>query len=151
TVPIVWTVTNRGTRDTREEVWADNVFLSTDPSVDTGDVLLGSSIRRGTLARDASYTTKLDVRLPIDVQGSFYILVFTDAPLLSRPQSDLVKEFRDEGNNITAAALTVLATPAPDLQVTAVVAPDRVVAGQFFDLSYTLTNRGGATISGQPR
>ena len=39
---------------------------------------------------------------------------------------------------------------APDLQVTALTAPARAVRGQSFDLTYTVTNLGGATPFQQP-
>ncbi|MFM2004219.1 MAG: hypothetical protein RI963_3645, partial [Planctomycetota bacterium] len=56
-----------------------------------------------------------------------------------------VHEFAFEGNNTVASPLRVtLATP-PDLQVTQIVAPPRVRAGQAFEISYTVQNFGGVT------
>ncbi len=54
----------------------------------------------------------------------------------------VVNEFRDEGNNITSAYMPVDLTPPPDLQVTSLTIPQEVLAGQFFDLSYAVTNKG---------
>lgn len=57
--------------------------------------------------------------------------------------------FQGEGNNIARIALPItLATP-PDLQVASVSAPDAVLAGQSFTVSYRVVNAGGATPSDQ--
>ena len=62
-----------------------------------------------------------------------------------------VLEYQLEGNNTTSSTIDVtLATP-PDLQVTEVVAPERVRAGQQFDVTYTVENFGGETPPGQTR
>ena len=53
-----------------------------------------------------------------------------------------VQEFQDEGNNVTAEPMPIVMAPPPDLQVTSVVVPEHVIAGQEFDLSYTVTNTG---------
>src|SRR5262249_47460098 len=47
-----------------------------------------------------------------------------------------VKEYQGEGNNISAAALTVTLTPPPDLQVTLLDAPLRATVGQQIDVTY---------------
>jgi hypothetical protein len=37
TITVSWTVTNRGTRDTRVSAWADGIYLSRDGSLDLSD------------------------------------------------------------------------------------------------------------------
>jgi hypothetical protein len=137
------------------------VFLSTDPSLDLGDRYLGQfavNVGPGGLAVGASYDASLDVTLPESIGGTFYVLVFTDANVtaLHPSQSVLdtsglkfeplpmgrVPEFLDEGNNITGTPLQVLPTPIPDLQVSTVTIPQKAVAGQSFELKYTVTNAG---------
>jgi hypothetical protein len=62
-----------------------------------------------------------------------------------------VLEFADEGNNLAATPLSIsLATP-PDLQLVEVLAPERVVAGQDFSVSYRVVNAGGDTPGDQGR
>ncbi len=39
---VSFTVTNEGTRTTRVDRWSDRIFLSTDTSLDTYDIELGS-------------------------------------------------------------------------------------------------------------
>src|SRR5207248_1008658 len=53
-------------------------------------------------------------------------------------------EYRDEADNITAARLPVILSPAADLRVTALGIPERAVSGQSFELTYAVTNAGAA-------
>ena len=183
TIPISFTVTNEGNRDTRQSGWIDRVFLSKDASLDEKDLLLGESSRQEVLATGDSYATKIDVRLPDSIEGSFHVLVYTDssAKRAKRVLSDIgfnlkgveiegnnpldifdlasvnqrslgrgaVPEFQHEANNIADRELPIALAVPPDLQVTEVIAPDRVVSGQEFEFEYTVTNAGGATPSTQ--
>jgi subtilase family serine protease len=167
TIPVTFTVTNIGTRDTRHGGWVDRVYLSSDPSLDFGDQMLGSFPRSGILQEGDSYQRTVNVALPDGVAGDFHVLVFTDSNLAGRlppaesrigyefgidRQMARVKEFQDEGNNITAAPLEVILSTPPDLQVTVLDVPERVTAGQTFELNYTVTNVGqGPTPARQNR
>jgi len=161
-VDVEFTVTNVGTRTTREGMWYDRMFLSLDPTLDISDRWLGDYRRIGVLDINASYTVTLPARLPDSIEGEFYILAFADASqsfdtrvrsaigvnqpgVGSAVYGNLVKEFQGEGNNITTAPLQVTQPQVPDLQVTAVTVPERVERGQSFDVAYTVTNFGGAT------
>src|SRR5262249_51978127 len=64
TIPVTWTVTNSGTRATRESDWSDRVSLSRDPSLSQDDVQLGSYERTSALVQGAAYTVTLNVTLP---------------------------------------------------------------------------------------
>jgi subtilase family serine protease len=157
TIPVSFTVTNMGTRDTREAFWYDRVYLSKDPSLDNTDQMLGQFERAGILAMGQGYTRNVNVDLPDGVVGNYYILVFTDSNISGalppgNPGVDFdqqisrtlarVGEYRDEGNNITAQPLAItLATP-PDLQVTSITIPQSVLVGQSFDVTYSVTNKG---------
>ncbi len=77
-ITVDWTVSNIGTRATREDLWTDRVFLSRDSSLDTGDISLGDFIRHGKLEAGSSYQASVDVRLPDGISGNFYLLVQTD-------------------------------------------------------------------------
>ena len=164
TLSVRFTVSNAGTRKTREGLWYDRVFLSLDPTLDVGDLQLGDFRRQGGLEIGQSYTATVTVRLPDSIEGPFYLLAFADAAAAYDPRRgsniglnqsgistwvDYVPEFQDEGNNITVQSLQVLAVTAPDLQVTAVSLPEHVRQGQAFDLTYVVTNRGGATPASQ--
>jgi len=157
TITLSYTVTNSGSRDTRDSIWFDRAYLSTDPSLDTADQFLGAHFRgRQVLPAGASYSVDLDVPLPLDVQGDFEILIFTDANLTGAPPPGgpginfeqglevlgREGEYQDEGNNVSGAPLSIGVTPAPDLVVTGIAAPDRVGVGQPFDVTYTVANQG---------
>src|SRR5262249_37751679 len=79
TIPVKFSVTNLGTRDTRSGGWADSVFLSRDPSLNSSDLFLGSFTRSGVLAKGDSYSGELNVRLPDSITGDFHLLVYTDS------------------------------------------------------------------------
>jgi hypothetical protein len=180
TVDVSFTVTNVGNRDTREEYWWDRVYLSFDPSLDMRDTWMRDErdadnpieaeyLREGILAVGESYTATVVVTVPFDIAGSFHVLAHTDSAITSGydPPSDIsprllglipasdpsasVHEFQGEGNNITAAAVEIAPFDAPDLQVTALTAPERVFRGQQFDISYTVSNLGGGTPGLQSR
>ncbi len=176
TVDVSFTVTNTGNRTTRESSWSDSLYLSLDPSLDSGDYLVpgtqlsGGRPATGGLAAGASYTTTMRITVPFDITGTFYLLAYTDADagrndyVRSTVSSRLngislanlvgvnagsVREFQGEGNNITQQAITVTPYAAPDLRVTSLTAPERAVRGQQFDIAYTVTNQGGDTPSQQ--
>ena len=65
TVPITYTVTNRGTRATRTDSWTDRIFLSEDPSLDTYDTVLGQTGYGQVLAAGASYTETVTFAFPM--------------------------------------------------------------------------------------
>jgi hypothetical protein len=176
TVEVTFTVSNVGNRETRESNWEDALYLSLDPSLDSGDLRLDGELVPGDpatarsqghpLGIGESYTTTLRVAIPFDMNGDYHILAFADADAKSYAYAKsalssrlvglrmvsgggAVREFQGEGNNITQAPLAVTPYVAPDLQVTALTAPERAVRGQSFDISYTITNLGGATPSQQ--
>ncbi len=90
-VNVGYTVTNVGTRDTRESTWYDRVFLSKDPSLDRNDTLLGEFKRTELLRINESYTSTVPVVLPDGISGTFYVLVLTDSPAIQdrSVQSDI--------------------------------------------------------------
>lgn len=152
TISVNWTVSNTGTRDTRETSWSDRVYLSRDESLDFNDTLLGEFAHRGSLKQGQSYIGNSEFTLPDGIDGNFYLLVFTDSNItkgynrltyesVSQTLSR-VPEFQDEGNNITATPLTVTLQPPADLQVTSVIIPEHATTGQNFNLNYTVENFG---------
>ncbi|MDM9385689.1 CARDB domain-containing protein [Chlorogloeopsis sp. ULAP01] len=154
TISVSWTVTNTGTRDTRQTSWSDRVYLSRDQSLDLNDTLLGQFARRNGLKQGESYTSSGEITLPDGIEGNYYLLLFTDSNITEQPSSNSklgldsnstfarVPEFKDEGNNITFAPLQVILQPAADLQVTSIKIPERATTGQTFNLEYTVTNNG---------
>jgi hypothetical protein len=144
-ISLEWTTANIGTRDTRQAQWSDSVYLSRDPSLDWGDVLLSSVGHAGSLAAGSAYTGQATVTLPEGIEGSYYLLVAAD-------RGNQVPEFQDEGNNLAVHALTISLQQPPNLRVTAVTVPEHAIVGQSVALTYQVTNVGtGATPPSQLR
>ena len=95
---------------------------------------------------------KADTETPRDLDNFSYIKssIRDGLPTIS-PQHyfNHVPEFKDEGNNIRSIALPVTYVAPPDLRVTQVSAPTRVIAGQQFEISYQVSNFGGGTPANQ--
>jgi hypothetical protein len=163
TVHLKWTVQNIGTRDVRddEQSWVDTVYLSRDPALEPDSWLLHSAPHSGGLKMGASYDQQMDVQIPDGIEGSYYLIVYTNAyigkaqilgplgqgldipaPSGSNAKLGAVGEYRDYGNNLSALAVQVKLAPLPDLQVTAVDVPQKAVAGQTFHLHFTVANLG---------
>ncbi|MEX2552838.1 MAG: CARDB domain-containing protein, partial [Actinomycetota bacterium] len=155
-INLSWTVTNTGTRATRTDYWVDRIYISKDETLDRYDLMVAEVAHRGTLLPDKtrqmlepgqSYTVETTIRLPDDIEGDFFLLVYVDsvyAPAerlrsaLPYPEArgafridppriptewnlmGQVKEFADEANNILAQPIGVTQTITPDLRVTAV-------------------------------
>ena len=158
---VSYTVTNEGTRDTRVDAWNDGVFLSTDSSLDSFDFFLGGHSRREVLAIGESYDVTTQVRLPFNIDGPFNVIVaadtvFRDSSGSSLPYpstngrrrlasaTDKVLEFADEGDNLQQVPLDVQFVATPDLVIDSVTTQSRVVVGEDFSISYTVSNDGGA-------
>ena len=82
---VTFTVTNIGTRATRQTRWDDRLYLSSDPSLDRtrppGRVV---APHVGPLAAGASYTCTATFRIPSDADGRFYLIAFTDSNVVRR-------------------------------------------------------------------
>lgn len=152
TIAVTWSVTNIGTRNTREDTWYDRVYLSRDSSLDESDLMLGQVRHTNGLEIGSSYTQTTNVTLPDGIEGNFHLLVFTDSNIagssgnknvdfesypISRTAAR-VPEFQDEGNNITAVSMPVILNDAADLQVTSIIAPERSLVGQPINLQQFL-------------
>ena len=101
-VTIRYRVANRGTVKVTE-TYTEKLYLSRDPVLDAGDVLLGTSLGHTTdVPANATYGYSRSVTVPPGTPpGSYYILVQGDALAA-------VTEV-NEGNNTTAAPLAVTA------------------------------------------
>ncbi len=160
-IELRFTVANIGTRDTTVGNWMDRVFLSRDGALDAGDTMLAEVRRIAPLAAGDSYEATVMIRLPDGIEGDFNIIVDTDslATPLARAESDIrsglsglrlgtgqgrVPEFRDTGDNQSAAPLTITRGITPDLRITAIDIPEALQSGQRLPVSFTITNLGEA-------
>lgn len=88
---VSWTVTNRGTRETRSSTWSDGIYLSRDASLDYSDYALVNRGGQGelltgtrsisltdatgkprTLKPGESYTYSTTFNVPESINGDFY-------------------------------------------------------------------------------
>jgi len=143
-LPVEWTVRNVGVGVTYETTWSDAVFLSPSSPFNEGDATRLLQVDHdGALAHDSSYHVSTRLVLPNGISGPYYVFVRTD-------NSHSVFENGATENNVGRSDTTINVTlsPWPDLQVSAVRAPEHVSAGKQASVSWTVTNTGvGPTIS----
>ncbi|MCP4713252.1 MAG: hypothetical protein GY869_31865, partial [Planctomycetes bacterium] len=138
-VVVEWTVTNQGDRATRVERWSDSIYLSQDESLDQQDMRLNIVRHNGVLEVGDSYSESVTVQLPDNIEGNYFLLAYVDS-------GNNVKEYRDEGNDITVKPIAVSSVELPDLQVTAVNAPAHVTVGQGYEVMYVVGNEGAGDV-----
>lgn len=139
TLDVSWTVENQGDV-TAFGNWYDYIYLSEDATFDNSDTYLtdrwaGSST---PLAAGESYTATRSINLPINQQGERYLLFVADG---FNRQGET-----DETDNSLAVPITI-DDNGPNLEVTAVTAPDDALLGETVEVSWTVTNSGGVTAS----
>src|SRR5439155_3108090 len=96
--------------------WVDRVYLSRDTTVSADDRLLGTLRHSGGLAASAVYDASAIFALPIDVSGSWFVLVATDA-------ANTLRELNSGGSNTGAAPIAIALAPYADLEVSQVTPP----------------------------
>ncbi len=74
-VSVNYTVSNIGDSSITGSVWTDSIYLSTDPFLDTTDVLLSSSEIEEEVPVDGSYDGSIDVTIPPVTNGLYYIIL----------------------------------------------------------------------------
>ena len=138
-VAIEWRVENAGSHDA-QGTWLDRVYLTPNGQIDSNARELGSVAHTGPLTPGAGYDAVLAVTLPVDLSGTYQIVVVTDA-------MNAVREFGAEGNNRGAAALDVALAPYADLRVTEASGPSgEIVADPArITVTWTVTNEGTGT------
>ena len=142
-IDVDWTVTNVGSRATNSTGWLDSVYLSTDALLDASDTLLGSVANSSFLNGGESYASTASLQLPETISGDFYVIVVTD-------RLGDVQEIDDDNNALAAnQTMTVELAPQPDLQVSEILAPLQGFSGQVINLSWTVSNLGGAAIESE--
>jgi len=166
---VTYTVRNVGQTATQVPAWQDSVFLVRDTGgapalpndLPTGQQLpnvklLASFANQSVLAAGEDYTQNLQVTLPADEQGDFYLAVHADArPTLSPFQLGQTFDVdeSDELDNVTFTAMTfqVALEPQPDLVATGVTPSGGLTqqAGKAITVVWTDENQGqGSTDTG---
>ena len=151
-VTISYTVSNHSTQPAIGS-WSDSVYISPDPTFDTNAQLIGT-FNVGSLggpldlAEGQGYTGSVTATLPVELPGTYYILVYTNV-------FNNIYEGTNYANNVATAPnqLTVtvpiltLGVPLDDTisggqsKLYAVQVP----AGQTMEVNLTSSDQGGAT------
>lgn len=137
-ITVSWTVNNAGDAAANASGQpVDWIIMSTDSIADPHErIYLGGDIIGQSLDPAASYTQTVDVPVPIDSTGKYYLFVWTDV--------DLYFDDPELENNFSEIRpIFINIPPAADLAVTSVSATsDSVIAGTALNVQWTVTNEG---------
>src|SRR5439155_10390536 len=157
-VPVSFVVANLGSAPTSVPVWQDWVILSQDPTlgqsydgtndqfVSSQPVVVGVN-NPSYLAAGQSYQQSVDVRLPINAQGIWYVYVVADGTGSHHPFG--MQQASRTNKLSMSLGFSVTLSPPPDLVVTRVQAPAQNFSGLPMQVSWTVANNGtGPTVTG---
>lgn len=136
-----YTVANSGLGNLLSGSWQDAVYLSTDSMFDGEDLMLTTLDNSTLLLRNGTYTRQATVQIPADKSGKYYLLVWAN-------RYGTIHE-NDDGNNIKGKAVSIQLSPWPDLKGGSINVAGTATAGTTMHVSYTTTNNGQGTITGQ--
>ncbi|MCP4966482.1 MAG: hypothetical protein GY926_14780, partial [bacterium] len=143
TVRLDWSVLNAGA-GAATSGWTDRIWLSQDETLDADDILLADRASDAGLpfAAGATAAAFLDIDIPIEVSGAWFVLVETDA-------DNAIVEPAGEDDNASATPLQIALAPYADLEVTEVIAPSLTVDDPAqVEFTWTVANTGtGAGIT----
>ena len=137
TVEITWRSQNQG-EGAATAPWREMVLFGRQ-SGGFGAQPLGFLEVTNSLAAGEGVTRRLDVTLPANIVGRYWLLVRTDSTLQ-------VDEGSREGNNLTASAQPTDLLIG-DLVVDSVTAPAEVKFGETAEVTWVVRNAGGALVS----
>ena len=132
-ITVNWTVANNGPVDATGS-WVDRIILAP-----TGTVL-GTITHSGGLASGSHYDGTATVTLPTENDGTYQILVLTDA-------DNAVSEGQDEDDN-QAGATPLLVIGHPDLVPSIVSSPASAAAGATVGINWSVANGGTLSADG---
>ena len=167
-VTLTWTVANHGSVATDSTAWADGVYISTMPTLISGDYHFVAAVEHdGALDAGQTYTVSATFTLPPSAQGSFFIVKTNDANaiellnggttldqevaqivggLLGTPTTSsgtVLQQATEESttNNTLAAASTITDIPS-DLAVTNLQVPATSFSGEPVTVTWSVKNQG---------
>ena len=151
-VEVSWTVANTGEAETLDRSWSDQIYLSSDPSLDDDDIYLESRYIYERLTAGESYTESRYISIAANGGGYGGGGYGSDDPNSIDPDRDWYLLFvTDRDNNLPEANEdnNTLAIPvditASNLEVTQATAPTTVSPGEAVEVSWTVTNNGEAS------
>ncbi|MFO0878902.1 MAG: CARDB domain-containing protein [Gemmataceae bacterium] len=152
TLTVNWTVSNIGRGPTNATTWNDDVWLSTQSTLNSSSIYLGAVRRVNVLDSGASYSASALLTVPSSVTGgSYYVVVATDRPVPTPddPTNEWVdRVYESNGANNTGAtgvAGPIIPTPTRDLTVANVQGSTTATAGGLLSATWVVSNSGAAT------
>jgi len=143
-----WNVYNQG-EGIAVSGWYDNLYFSTDTTLDNSDYMLANSWHNDALPAGGSYTASgwtwdgHNAWIPSVTPGTYYLIVKTDHIPWEVATNRILES--NEDNNILVKQITIT---APDLTVTSIDAPESAAAGSTFNPSWTVYNDSSANAIG---
>ncbi len=135
TITVTWQTDNNGTGPTIGG-WVDRIYVSNDTTYSGNDRLIGSFAHSSSLIASGKANVSLQVSLPDDLIGTYYLIVFADA-------LGQVVEPTKETNNTTAKVITVNLAPYADLVVSNLNAPAQTIGDPAsVAVAWTVANHG---------
>ncbi|RLF31473.1 MAG: hypothetical protein DRM98_05520, partial [Thermoplasmata archaeon] len=135
-VELSWTVTNTGNSAAGVNTWTDYVYVSDDDAYSWGDALVTSETHEGGLMAGEYYDVTKTVNMP-QCEGN-YLIFYAD--------KDGAQPEADNENNYLAIPITIDFLPA-DLIISDAHAPESADAGEYIDISWTVTNQETGTVA----
>jgi uncharacterized repeat protein (TIGR01451 family) len=133
---VTYSVTNEGALGVNGQ-WTDSIYLSTNSSLDSSAMQIGSVNVNQALSTGSSYTITNAVTFPTWPVGSYYLILVVDGA-----QSIAESNY---GNNTNVAPISLV---APDLAPVSLTVPVVGVAGGVISLVCVVTNQGAGGAQG---
>jgi hypothetical protein len=152
TIPVNWTVTNKGT-GSADLNWSDAIYLSQSSTFDSSAALL-TTVPVGSnspLAPGANYQGSAQVALPFTATnsgGSFNLASGTYYIFVEADYGQAQPVTTTSGATAVSASIAVVLPTLPDLVATNVTAPASGYSAQGALVSWTDKNQGAASATG---
>lgn len=137
-IQVDWRVANTGTGATSKD-WKDRIYLSSDDTFGSEDILLGSVANQSQLAAGAEYAASAFVRLPDNISSNFRIFVVADA-------DGQVPEALETDNASASESFLVTDKP-PQLVASSLTTPAFILSDVLTPISWTVTNSGTGPVA----
>ncbi len=133
---VVFKVKNEGVGPTIIGNWTDKIFLSSDFSINQGDINIGTyNYSGGVLDTGQYYQDSINVTIPVGNAGNYILIFKTD-------NANVIYEFNGESNNTTNAFIIATQPPPADIVVKTITMPDSAMVGVNANISWIIENVG---------
>ena len=146
-VTATYNITNNGPGILDGATWYDNLYISSNPTLDTNAISLqtiaGSGTRHPSLGVGQFYTTNLFALIPTVPSGDYYIILkLDDFGFGASGQTINYIWEANEANNTASVPVHIL---EPDLAPTNLDSPASASANQSLIVDYQVVNQGDTT------